>query len=175
VLIRTLALALPLSLWIAGSGAPAVAGQPAQPVATYGSWSVECERDAKPARCAATQKVATDPAGEKVVLGVIAETARGRDARPQLTFRFTNRAFVPAGAGLKIDEHEPMRAPISACDDQVCEVRAWLTPELARRMRNGRLLVFAYFLEPGRQLSMPVSLAGFGKALDRMGLKALGN
>lgn len=132
----------------------------------HGSWSVECSGDG--GKCAATQKVTTDPEGVKVVLGVMVEPAKGKGA-PQLTFRMSNRAYVPAGAGLKIDDHEPLRAPISGCDAEVCEVRAWLTPELSRQMRGGKLLIFAYFLDSQRQMSLPVSLDGFGGALDRLG------
>jgi invasion protein IalB len=131
----------------------------------HGSWSVECSDQGK--RCAATQKVATDKAGQQTVLGVILEPAIGK-ADAQLTFRMTNTAYVPAGAGIKIGNNKPLRAPISSCDDKVCEVRAWLTPELKRQMRTEKLMIFAYFMDAKRQVSLPVSLNGFPAAMDQL-------
>ena len=156
-------LVLSLALW-----PPLAAAEQAPTASVYGSWSVACKGTGTSRRCAATQKVAADRTGEKVVLGVIVEPGRGAERRPQLTFRFTGKAYVPAGAGLKIDDREPLRAPITGCDAKVCEVRAWLVPELAEPMRVGRLLVFAYFFDEKRQISLPVSLHGFGRALDEL-------
>ncbi|MCB1888575.1 MAG: invasion associated locus B family protein [Rhodocyclaceae bacterium] len=133
--------------------------------AVYGSWSVECP--AKSGQCAALQKVATDPEGKQVVLGVIIETVAGK-AIPQLTFRLPTTAYRQAGAGMKVDDHEPLRAPISACDDKVCEVRAWLSDSLRETLTTGKLLRFAYFVDPERQITLPVSLAGLDQALAHM-------
>lgn len=130
----------------------------------YGSWSVECHGKDGAAPCVATQVVAQDPEAKNVVLGVIVET-REAGQLPLLTFRFTNQAFRPAGAGIKIDEYEPYRAPISACDDAVCEVRAELAQEMMDKMRSGNILVFAFFLSKDEQASFPVSLNGFSQAI----------
>lgn len=45
----------------------------------HGAWSVDCEGRAGKAQatCVASQKVATDPEGKKVVLGVIRNAMRG--------------------------------------------------------------------------------------------------
>jgi invasion protein IalB len=131
----------------------------------FGSWTVECSAPDAGGKCAMTQRVATDPEGKKVVLGAIVERAP-QEGRYQVIFRLSRNAYVPAGAGLKIDDHEPKRAPISACDDKVCEVRAWLTPELLTEMRDGKLLVFAFFTPEKKQVSVPVSLSGFGAAYE---------
>ncbi len=137
---------------------------PAPASIVHGSWSVDCVDNGN--RCIATQKVTTDPAGQKTLLGVIVEPGTAKDSKgPLLTFRFTNQANRTAGAGMKIDQREPQRAPISSCDDKVCEVRAWLTPDLRKQMSNGKLLVFAYFVDK-KQVSLPVSLNGFATALD---------
>ena len=53
------------------------------------------------------------------------------------------------------------RAPISACDDKVCEVRAWLSDSLRETLTTGKLLRFAYFVDPERQITLPVSLAAW--------------
>jgi invasion protein IalB len=134
----------------------------------FGSWTVECSSPDAGEKCAMTQRVATDPEGKKVVLGVIVEGAP-QAAQYQVIFRLSRNAYVPAGAGMKIDDHEPKRAPISACDDKVCEVRAWLTPELLTEMRDGKLLDFAFLTAEKKQVSVPVSLAGFGAAYDALG------
>ncbi len=139
--------------------------QSAPATTLHGSWSVECHDQGK--RCAATQKVVTGKTGQNTVLGVILEPGDGKTP-PQLTFRMTSKAYVPAGAGIKIGKNKPMQAPISGCDDKICEVRAWLTPELKRQMSSEKLLIFAYFLDAKRQVSLPVSLNGFSAALERL-------
>jgi len=163
--------ALSLPLILGGLLLASAAGHAGEQVAgerVFGSWTVECSAPAVGGKCAMTQRVATDPEGKKVILGVIVEGSEG-DARYQVIFRLSPNIYVAAGAGMKIDDHDAKRAPISACDKKVCEVRAWLTPELLGEMRDGKLLVFAFFTPEKKQVSVPVSLAGFGAAYDELG------
>jgi invasion protein IalB len=138
----------------------------AQPApATYGAWGVECATENGSQKCLATQIVATDPEGKNVAVGVIVE-ANAPGELPYITFRFSKMAYVAAGAGLKIDDNEPLRAPITGCDEAVCEVKAQLTENLSTQMRQGKVLIFAYFLDKEKQLSFPVSLDGFTQSLQ---------
>ena len=136
-----------------------------------GRWTLSCDELEGKARCVATQVIAADPAAKQVVLGVTIEHIAGRQL-PQLTFRFTNAALREAGAGLKIDDREPLRAPISACDDKVCEVKSFLAGDLEAQMTAGKMLTFAYFLAENRQqMSVPVSLDGVQQVMDELVLQ----
>lgn len=135
----------------------------------HGAWSVDCEGRAGKAQatCVASQKVATDPEGKKVVLGVIVETATG-DKKPRIAFRMTSQAYKQAGIAIKIDDHSPARLKIEVCDEKVCEARGWLTDVLLQQMREGRLLRFAFYIDSKNQITYPVSLDGFGAAFDAL-------
>ncbi len=133
--------------------------------AVHGAWSVDCkyQSDTNKTSCVASQKVATDPLGKKVVLGVIVEPVKDDD-RSRITFRMSNKAFKPAGIGIKIDDRPPSRLKINACDENICEARGWLTEDLLGQMRGGRLMRFAFFIDRKNQITYPVSLDGFDAA-----------
>ena len=153
-------------LWLVLCALPSASARAASATTTvHGSWSVECRDQDR--HCVASQKVATDPEGQKVVLGVIVEPGSA-ETGPLLTFRLTAKAYLPAGAGMKIDHHEPLRAPISSCDQAVCEVRARLTPQLSSQLSEGKLLIVAFFVDPKKQVSLPVSLQGFDAAFAKV-------
>ena len=111
-----------------------------------------------------TQRVATDPEGRKVVLGVTLDLPADA-TKPRISFRLTPTAYRDARTAIKIDGHQPIRAPITACDANVCEVQAWLEADVVGWMKAGKLLQFAYFLDRERQATFPVSLNGFEAAL----------
>lgn len=111
-----------------------------------------------------TQRVATDPEGRKVVLGVTLDMPADA-TKPRISFRLTPTAYREAGAAIKIDDRQPIRTPITACDANVCEVQAWLDADVVGWMKAGRLMQFAYFLDRERQATFPVSLQGFEAAL----------
>ena len=135
-----------------------------QPPQTHGAWSVECKpRAGSPENiCVASQVVAVGEAGKQAVLGVMVAPTQG-EALPHIIFRFSPGANLKAGVGVKIDQQEAFRVPISQCDNHICEVRSLMPEELLAQMRVGRMLQFAYFLEK-QQLTYPVSLNGFDAA-----------
>ena len=135
----------------------------------HGAWSVDCKPHVKKgqARCVASQKVSTDPAGRKVVLGVIVEPDNVA-SKTRISFRMTNKAYMLAGVAIKIDDHAPARLTINGCDEKVCEARGWLTDAALRQMRGGRLLRFAFYIDPKNQVTYPVSLDGFDAAFQEI-------
>lgn len=153
------------ALGIAGSLDEARAAEP-EAVGVFGAWSVQCATAAGWERphCTATQLVATDPAGKKAVLGVTLDRV-DTQPKPRIAFRLTAAAYRPAGVAIKIDDFKPMRLPLTNCDDRLCETQAWLDDDVVARMRKGKVLQFAYFLDPKNQATYPVSLMGFTEAL----------
>jgi invasion protein IalB len=135
----------------------------------HGAWSVDCKSPVEKgkARCVASQKVATDPAGRKVVLGVIVEPPNG-ETKARISFRMTNKAFMRAGVAIKIDDNSPARLSINGCDEKVCEARGWLTDAVLRQMRGGRLLRYAFYIDQKNQITYPVSLDGFDAAFKEI-------
>lgn len=135
----------------------------------HGAWSVDCNKAAETQEtvCVASQRVATDPAGRKVVLGVMVQPVKD-DPRPRITFRMSNKALKRAGIGIKIDDQPPARLKINTCDESVCEARGWLDAPLLAQMREGRLLRFAFFIDQRNQITYPVSLEGFDEAFKAL-------
>ncbi len=158
---------LRILLLFAATVSPASAASDAR---TFGAWSVNCTGHTEDSKklCAASQSIATDPEGRKVVLGVIVERIVDGQIRPRITFRMSSKAFVAAGVGIKVDGEPPARLPISSCDNAVCEARGWLNEAMTRQLHNGRLLRFAYFVDAEKQITFPVSLNGLGDAMDYM-------
>lgn len=138
-----------------------------KPPQRFGAWSVECKPRATNVEnpCVASQVVAAEAekaAKQAVVLGVMVAPTQG-EPLPHIIFRFSPGANLKAGAGVKIDQQEAFRVPISQCDDHICEVRSLMSEALLSQMRAGKMLQFAYFLE-NQQLTYPVSLSGFDQA-----------
>jgi invasion protein IalB len=158
---------LRILLLLAATVTPAIAASDAK---SFGAWRVTCDGQTTDgmALCAASQTVATDPEGRKVVLGVIVERIVDGQIRPRITFRMSSKAFVAAGVGIKIDEDPPARLPIGACDNAICEARGWLNEAMTEQLPKGRLLRFAYFVDAKNQITFPVSLDGLAEALDYM-------
>jgi len=143
---------------------PAPANAEANPPQRFGAWSVECKPRVTNGEnpCVASQIVAADAAAKQVVLGVMVAPTPG-ETLPHIIFRFSPGANIKAGAGVKIDQQEAFRIPITQCDTHICEVRSLMPEALLSQMRSGKLLLFAYFLEK-QQMTTPVPLDGFDAA-----------
>lgn len=135
----------------------------------FGAWSVECKpHSGGPEKiCVASQLVSADKEGKQVVLGVMVTPTSGQ-ALPHILFRFRPDANREAGAGVKIDDQEAFRVPISQCDTLICEVRSIMPETLLKQMQGGKLMQFAIFIG-NQQQTFPVSLNGFGKAYMALG------
>lgn len=138
----------------------------------FGSWGYSCAvagdgRGAQAERCMVSQIVAVNPQKGKVVLGLTVDFADS-DHVPTLRARFSASAVQQAGIGIKIDNRPDLRLAISNCDRNRCEAAGRLLPAVLDVWRNGKQARFAYLQQGGRQIVLPISLAGFDRALDAL-------
>lgn len=169
-----LALAVPVQV-APGNTAREPAG--ARPKVTkevrFESWGLSCAvaldaRGSPLERCMVSQRVAIDPEGQKVVLGVTVDYADS-PAVPTMRIRFSARANVKAGIGIKIDERPEMRLAINNCNSRRCESVGRLTPKVLKLWRRGKNAQVAFIEPGGKQVLVPVSLSGFDAALSALG------
>ncbi len=80
-------------------------------------------------------------------------------------FRFSPTAKVAPGIGIKIDESTEMRLPINDCNTQRCEASGRLKPDVLELWRSGRTAQLAFIADNDQQVTLPISLDGFDKAM----------
>lgn len=155
--------------------APATAQVEVDP-GVYGLWGMTCapalpgsEGVSEQQRCAATQVVAADPSGTRVVMGTTIDYFDSASV-PTIRFRFSPDAVPSHGVGVKIDNATELHLPISSCDARACEAFGRLTAEPLAAFRNGRVAQIAFIsASAGQQITAPLSLAGLAEALDTLG------
>lgn len=178
------ALLLPLLLAAAAGLADASAAAPAGKVALaekprvtrearFDSWGLTCavsknEAGQPEERCMISQLVYTNPQQAQVVLGISVDYGDSSKV-PTMRARFSPAAVQKAGIGIKIDAQPEMRLAIGDCNEQRCEAVGRLSPEVLKLWRNGKMAQLAFLQQGGKQMLLPVSLAGFGNALTALG------
>lgn len=115
-----------------------------------------------------SQRIAVDPQGEKVVLGITVDYADSPTV-PTMRIRFSAGANMKAGIGIKIDDRPEMRLAINNCNAQRCESVGRLSPKVLKLWRSGKLAQLVFIEQGGKQVLLPVSLAGFDAALSALG------
>ncbi len=134
----------------------------------FGDWSLICpDKGEDKSACFISQSVATDPKGQKVLLGISVSFV-GTPNVPRIDFRLTPTAVAEAGIGLKIDNGDEFRLPISECDKRICVASGLLDKNMLARLKNGTFCQLAYILPGGKQMTLPVSLKGFSKAYSNL-------
>jgi invasion protein IalB len=136
------------------------------------SWGLSCAVAQDPngnasKRCNISQIVSADPEGKKVVLGVTVDFLDARDV-PTMRFRLTPEARKNAGIGIKIDDKPEMRLAIDQCSAKRCEAVGRLTSTVLKMWRTGKVAQLAFIESGGKQVLVPVSLAGFDPALAEL-------
>ncbi|WP_185965135.1 invasion associated locus B family protein [Glacieibacterium frigidum] len=143
--------------------APAGAAPAPPPAKGTGSWAILCGK-APGAPCVASQAVATDRTGRKVVLGAI--LVLGKPGQPaQFHLRVAPGIDRNAGFGMKLEDGSELRLPVAACSFKSCEASGRLTPAIRARFTKARNAQVAWRLGTGQQMLVPLDLRGFGAAL----------
>lgn len=138
----------------AGLSAP-VTAQTAPPKAQrFGAWGLECPKG--PDSCRLSQRVAADPQGKTIVLGVMGDARRN-----WLQFRFSPDAAFDQGVGIRIDSGKPARYPMHGCDNKICEARVPVSAALLKSASTAKTMTFAFIYASGQQISLPVAMDGF--------------
>lgn len=150
------------------SGTSAALAQDGTVKAQYGDWQVVC----KP-----------PPAGSKVEVCALVQSVTAEDRNNVgLTVyfqKFSNgtrvlRVFaplgilLPPGLGLKIDDKDVGHAPFLRCHNFACYAQVVLEDKLIEQLKTGKTAIFIVFQTEEAGIGIPISLAGFAKALDAL-------
>ncbi|RJG09416.1 invasion associated locus B family protein [Massilia cavernae] len=138
----------------------------------FGAWGYSCavagySHGAQAERCMVSQLVAVNLQKRQVVVGLTVDFADS-DQVPTLRARFSASAVQKAGIGIRIDDRPALRLVISSCDRSRCEAAGRLVPEVLQVWCTGKQAHFAYLHQGGQQIVLPISLAGFERALDAL-------
>ena len=133
----------------------------------YGTWSYECsEKRGKEKESCMAKHLVADKNAKQAVLGVMVGLS-SEQSLPHMTFRFSAKANVDKGAAVKVDEFQSFNVKINRCDEKICEIRSYIPADLLSQMKNGKHMLFAFYLEE-QQVTFPVSLDGFSEAFKAL-------
>ena len=131
----------------------------------YQDWRLRCERKSEddPERCFIMQ-VAKSEAEKREVLRI---GVRYPDpAGPAMVFlTLPLGVYLPAGLLLQVDDGETLQIPVEICLPNGCHTRMALEGALLKRLKAGQQAKLAFHDSRQKQITVPVSLAGFTAAL----------
>jgi invasion protein IalB len=135
---------------------------------THGAWQVSCRTPpgAKEEKCALVQSVTAEDR-PNVGLTVVFYKAIGED-KQLLRVVVPLGVLLPTGLGLKIDNQDIGNAPFLKCGKRGCIAEVVLQDEVIKKMKAGGTAMFIIFDTPEAGIGIPISLQGFGDALDKL-------
>jgi invasion protein IalB len=151
-------------------------GQPAPPpsetIGTFGAWQVQCtelpkEQGGKSCGMIQNAKAEKD---ERAGLTIIVSRPK-RDGKTFTIMRIIAPigVFLPNGIPVEIDGAAlPNRMPYLNCAPRACFGQGEPGAETLTKFRKGTKATFYLYAGPGNGIPVPVSLDGFGKAMDQL-------
>jgi invasion protein IalB len=135
---------------------------------TYGAWQVSCRTPpgAKEEKCALVQSVTAEDR-PNVGLTAVVYKAIGEDKR-LLRVVVPLGVLLPTGLGLKIDDKDVGNAPFLKCSKRGCIAEVVLEEDIVKKLKTGKNAMFIIFDTPEAGIGIPLSLQGFGDALDSL-------
>jgi invasion protein IalB len=135
---------------------------------TYGAWQVSCRTPpgAKEEKCALVQSVTAEDR-PNVGLTVVFYKAVGEDKK-LLRVVVPLGVLLPTGLGLKIDNQDVGNAPFLKCSKRGCIAEVVLQDEVIKKLETGTNAMFIIFDTPEAGIGIPISLQGFGEALNNL-------
>ena len=132
---------------------------------SFEAWSLLC---GKQGNCSLSQLVSLDPKGDKVLAGINVNYSVSSDF-PVLMVRLPPAANLKAGLGIKVDDNKAIQLPLSQCNASACQSVIKIDKQLLSELQSGKVALFAISVgEDKRQLTLPVSLAGFNKGFQAL-------
>ena len=131
----------------------------------FGAWSLICTDGGNkfPRYSTISQKVSTDPAGLKVVMGVSVHFPPDSQLAI-MDIRITPHAIIDAGIGFKVDQHDGFKLRIKECTKDICVASGRLKTAILEQLISGKMVQVGFFIRPKKQITAPISLDGFNKA-----------
>ncbi len=132
----------------------------------HGDWQIVCKGPppgAKNEICAIVQSVTAE---DRNNVGLTVYFQRFSDGRRVLRVFAPLGVLLPPGLGLKIDNRDVGHAPFVRCNTFACYAQVVVEDPLVEQLKNGRTAVFIIFQSEEAGIGIPISLAGFGQALN---------
>ncbi len=132
----------------------------------HGDWQIVCKGPppgAKNEICAIVQSVTAE---DRNNVGLTVYFQRFSDGRRVLRVFAPLGVLLPPGLGLKIDNKDVGHAPFVRCNAFACYAQVVVEDPLVEQLKNGRTAVFIIFQSEEAGIGIPISLAGFGQALN---------
>ena len=132
----------------------------------HGDWQIVCKAPppgAKNEICAIVQSVTAE---DRNNVGLTVYFQRFSDGRRVLRVFAPLGVLLPPGLGLKIDNKDVGHAPFVRCNAFACYAQVVVEDPLVEQLKNGKSAVFIIFQSEEAGIGIPISLAGFGQALN---------
>jgi invasion protein IalB len=136
--------------------------------AQHGDWQIVCKAPppgAKNEICAIVQSVTAE---DRNNVGLTVYFQRFSDGRRVLRVFAPLGVLLPPGLGLKIDNKDVGHAPFVRCNTFACYAQVVVEDPLVEQLKSGKSAVFIIFQSEEAGIGIPISLAGFGQALNSL-------
>lgn len=160
------AVRLGLAVLLASSfSASAVRAQDGTVKAQHGDWQVVCKPPppgSKNEACALVQSVTAE---DRNNVGLTVYFQKFANGTRVLRVFAPLGVLLPPGLGLKIDDKDVGNAPFLRCHNFACYAQVVVEDKLVEQLKVGKTAVFIIFQTEEAGIGIPISLAGFDKAL----------
>jgi len=132
----------------------------------HGDWQVVCKDPppgSKHAVCALVQSVTAE---DKNNIGLTVYFQKFSNGTRVLRVFAPLGVLLPPGLGLKIDDKDVGHAPFLRCHSFACYAQVVADDALVERLKTGKTAIFIIFQTEEAGIGIPISLKGFGEALD---------
>lgn len=134
----------------------------------FQDWRLRCEKktDDDPERCFIMQVAKSEEENREVLRIGVRYPEPDQPAMVFLTLPLG--VYLPTGLLLQIDEGETLQIPVEICLPNGCHTRLALEGDLLKRLKAGQQAKLAFHDSRQKQITVPVSLAGFTAALKAL-------
>lgn len=134
----------------------------------FGDWQVVCKPPppgAKNEVCALVQSVTAE---DRNNVGLTVYFQRFSNGTRVLRVFAPLGILLPPGLGLKIDDKDVGHAPFLRCHNFACYAQVVVEDALVEQLKAGKTAIFVIFQTEEAGIGIPISLAGFGPALESL-------
>ncbi|HXV73739.1 MAG TPA: invasion associated locus B family protein [Sphingomonadales bacterium] len=154
--------ALAVAAFAGGASAQETASPPAE------GWTTQCVTASRGPRpdCSAVQQVILTESRQLVASVTV--TVPGETPRPNILFRIPIGLYIPFGLKIDVDGSEVQTYELQTCDQTGCYASSLLSDAMLNTLRRGGTLGLSFQNLNRETMRIPVPLAGFAAAFDRI-------
>ena len=129
------------------------------------AWLLKCDSAAAGFDCRASQTIVMQT-GQKLLTVTVRRPSKAEG--PALMLNLPHGVFLPAGATVQVDKDKPMTLPIQTSDPHGAYAGSPIARELLAAMQKSEKLTVSFQDLQKRTITVPVPLAGFADAYQKM-------